>query len=119
MVFLVIFVIGKPLYKIKEPEGNIVVEVLSCIGHALKEKFKAPKDQKLAHWLDYSEYKYGRSLVNDVRTTLKVMVLFVPLPIFWALYDQQGSGYVLFLLNVIEKPSAIPGTTSQKILFLL
>jgi solute carrier family 15 oligopeptide transporter 1 len=43
--------------------------------------------------LDRSETKYGKTLVNDVKTTLKVLVLFVPLPIFWALYDQQGSGW--------------------------
>lgn len=25
--------------------------------------------------------------------TLHVLVLYIPLPIFWALYDQQGSGW--------------------------
>lgn len=43
--------------------------------------------------MDRSESKFGKSLVNDVKTTLKVLVLYIPLPIFWALYDQQGSGW--------------------------
>jgi solute carrier family 15 oligopeptide transporter 1 len=91
IISIVIFAIGKPLYKIRKPEGNIVVQVVKCISHGVKQKFKS-KD-KVDHWLDRSEMKYGKTLVNDVKTTLKVLVLFVPLPIFWALYDQQGSGW--------------------------
>lgn len=30
-------------------------------------------------------------LISDVRAVLKVGFLFLPLPVFWALYDQQGS----------------------------
>lgn len=32
-------------------------------------------------------------MVRDIKATLKVLVLYIPLPIFWALYDQQGSGW--------------------------
>ncbi|RZC34281.1 peptide transporter family 1-like, partial [Asbolus verrucosus] len=91
VVSIVIFAAGKPLYKIRKPEGNVVVQVLKCIGHGIKQKIKS--NDKVNHWLDRSENKYGKSLVNDVKTTLKVLVLFIPLPIFWALYDQQGSGW--------------------------
>ncbi|KAJ8933886.1 hypothetical protein NQ314_013739 [Rhamnusium bicolor] len=45
------------------------------------------------HWLDHAEPKYGTKLVGDIKATLKVLVLYIPLPIFWALYDQQGSGW--------------------------
>lgn len=85
---------GKPLYKIRQPEGNVVVQVVKCITTGIKGKLES-KD-KVDHWLDHSIKEHGPSLVNDVKTTLKVLVLFVPLPIFWALYDQQGSGYKWF-----------------------
>ncbi|XP_063920551.1 peptide transporter family 1 isoform X3 [Zophobas morio] len=91
VISIVIFAVGKPLYKIRQPEGNVVVQVMKCIGHGIKKKFKS--SDKVDHWLDRSEKKYGQNLVTDVKTTLKVLVLFVPLPIFWALYDQQGSGW--------------------------
>lgn len=52
-----------------------------------KEKEISPKK----HWLDYAEAKYGKKLVEDVKKLLKILVLYLPLPIFWALYDQQGS----------------------------
>lgn len=46
---------------------------------------------KREHWLDYAESKYGTQLINDIKSVLRVLVLFLPLPVFWALFDQQGS----------------------------
>lgn len=47
------------------------------------------------HFLDYSIGKYGRQLVDDTKLLLNVMVLLLPMPLFWALYDQQGSRWVI------------------------
>lgn len=30
-------------------------------------------------------------MVSDIKSVLKILLLFVPLPVFWALFDQQGS----------------------------
>lgn len=46
---------------------------------------------KREHWLDYAEAKYGQQLINDIKSVFRVLVLFLPLPVFWALFDQQGS----------------------------
>lgn len=43
------------------------------------------------HWLDYAESKYGHDLVDDVKSLMKILILYIPLPFFWALQDQQGS----------------------------
>lgn len=43
--------------------------------------------------MNYAEEKHGAKLVEDIKSTLKVLVLFIPLPVFWALFDQQGSGW--------------------------
>ena len=45
----------------------------------------------MSHWLDYAEPKFGKKMVSDVKDVLKILLLFVPLPLFWALFDQQGS----------------------------
>lgn len=55
--------------------------------NALTTKFKS--DEKKAHWLDHAEAKYGKKLVEDTKSALRVLVLFLPLPMFWALFDQQ------------------------------
>lgn len=48
---------------------------------------------KKSHWLDYAEPRHGPKLVNEVKILLKVLVLYLPLPVFWALFDQQGTGW--------------------------
>ncbi|KAK9877999.1 hypothetical protein WA026_020212 [Henosepilachna vigintioctopunctata] len=91
IISIVIFGLGRPLYKIRKPEGNIIVKVVKCMGHAIKSKSES--DEKKDHWLDHSVKKFGRTFVDDVKATLRVLVLYTPLPIFWALYDQQGTAW--------------------------
>lgn len=91
IISIVIFALGRPLYKIREPQGNVVLKVSKCITNALKVKSKS--EVKKDHWLDHSEEKYGKQLVEDIKATLRVLVLYLPLPVFWALYDQQGTGW--------------------------
>uniref|UniRef100_A0A0P4ZTU7 Oligopeptide transporter 1 n=2 Tax=Daphnia magna TaxID=35525 RepID=A0A0P4ZTU7_9CRUS len=90
IVSIVIFVAGKPLYTIKKPEGNIMGEFFKCIGHAINRRFKS-KGEKRDHWLDFASDKFDKQLIQDVKRVLAVAFVFIPLPVFWALYDQQGS----------------------------
>lgn len=41
------------------------------------------------HWLDKAQDKYDVEFIEDVKAALRVLVLYIPLPIFWALFDQQ------------------------------
>ena len=43
------------------------------------------------HWMDVTKKQYGNELVEDVKVMLRVLVLFIPVPIWWALFDQTGS----------------------------
>lgn len=52
-------------------------------------------EPKPKHFLDYSATKYPSSIIEDAKSVLSVFLLFIPLPIFWSLYDQQGSTFVL------------------------
>lgn len=61
--------------------------------NAITTRRRTKKSVKKDHWLDYSEEKYGKELVEDIKATLKVLVLYLPLPVFWALFDQQGTGW--------------------------
>lgn len=55
------------------------------------EKDTNPRD----HWLDYAEDKLGSEQVLETKMFLRILVLFIPLPIFWALFDQQGSRWAI------------------------
>lgn len=91
IVSVLIFVGGKRLYVIKKPEGNVVLQVCKCIGHALVRRRKLNKVEKRDHWLEYADDTYDKTLIDDTKATLRVLFLYLPLPFFWALFDQQGS----------------------------
>lgn len=62
--------------------------------HAIYNKVKN-KGEKRDHWLDHADDTYEPKLIDDIKATLRVLKLFIPLPVFWALYDQQGSRWTL------------------------
>ncbi|NXX78852.1 S15A1 protein, partial [Urocolius indicus] len=96
-VSLVVFVIGSRMYKKVKPQGNIMIEVCKCIGFALKNRFRHRSKQfpKREHWLDWASEKYDKRLIAQAKMVLKVLFLYIPLPMFWALFDQQGSRWTL------------------------
>lgn len=113
LVATVIFVGGGFSYKRLPAEGNVVLQVTKAVCLALKNKGRAWRARRtdgnvpLSHWLDYaaaateelgaSEAQpeahsgYSREFLDDVRTLLAVLLVFLPICAFWALYDQQGS----------------------------
>ena len=86
LVATIFFVIGKPFYVMKEPEGSITTKVIGSISHATVKRFTS--SEKKEHWMDHAEDKYDKTLIADVKTLLRVLVIFIPIPAFWALFDQ-------------------------------
>lgn len=74
----------------KPPSGNMLLGVGKVIIEAISNRSKSISNTK-SHWLDYAEEKCGVKMVADTKALLKVLVLYLPLPLFWALFDQQGS----------------------------
>ncbi|NXS42827.1 S15A1 protein, partial [Balaeniceps rex] len=96
-VALVVFVIGSRMYKKVQPQGNIMIQVSKCIGFAIKNRFRHRSKEfpKREHWLDWASEKYDKLLIAQTKMVLKVLFLYIPLPMFWALFDQQGSRWTL------------------------
>ncbi|XP_011826979.1 PREDICTED: solute carrier family 15 member 2 isoform X2 [Mandrillus leucophaeus] len=97
VIALVVFAMGSKIYNKPPPEGNIVAQVFKCIWFAISNRFKnrsgdIPKRQ---HWLDWAAEKYPKQLIMDVKALTRVLFLYIPLPMFWALLDQQGSRWTL------------------------
>ncbi|RXN09985.1 solute carrier family 15 member 1-like protein [Labeo rohita] len=97
VVALIVFVVGHKMYLMESPKGNILVLVMKCIGFAIKNRFNHRGKQypKRQHWMDWAEEKYDKLLIAQVKMVLKVLFLYIPLPMFWALFDQQGSRWTL------------------------
>ncbi|KAM9548733.1 solute carrier family 15 member 2 isoform 3-T3 [Guaruba guarouba] len=96
-VLRVVFIAGSGLYRKTPPQGNILLEVCKCIGFAIKNRLKNRSSQipKRDHWLDWASEKYSKQLIGEIKMVTRVLFLFIPLPMFWALFDQQGSRWTL------------------------
>ncbi|XP_027317884.3 solute carrier family 15 member 2 isoform X2 [Anas platyrhynchos] len=94
---LVVFIAGSGLYRKMPPQGNVLLEVCKCIGFAIKNRLKNRSHHipKRDHWLDWASEKYSKQLIGEVKMVTRVLFLFIPLPMFWALFDQQGSRWTL------------------------
>uniref|UniRef100_A0A8C1GZ08 Solute carrier family 15 member 2 n=1 Tax=Cyprinus carpio TaxID=7962 RepID=A0A8C1GZ08_CYPCA len=91
-----VFIAGSGLYKKSPPEGNVLVRVCKCIGFAIRNRWNnSKKSPKRSHWLDWAEEKYPKRLIQEIKMVFRVLVLYIPLPMFWALFDQQGSRWTL------------------------
>ncbi|PNJ63800.1 solute carrier family 15 member 2 isoform X2 [Pongo pygmaeus] len=97
VIALVVFAMGSKIYNKPPPEGNIVAQVFKCIWFAISNRFKNRSGDisKRQHWLDWAAEKYPKQLIMDVKALTRVLFLYIPLPMFWALLDQQGSRWTL------------------------
>ncbi|XP_056315610.1 solute carrier family 15 member 1-like [Danio aesculapii] len=97
VVALIVFVIGHKMYIMESPKGNILLQVIKCIGFAINNRFRHRSKQypKREHWMDWAEEKYDKLLIAQVKMVVKVLFLYIPLPMFWALFDQQGSRWTI------------------------
>jgi len=73
---------------------RLIMQIIFQIGISgkLSSIFKNKKGK--VHWLDYAEEKFGARVVNDTKTVVNILVLYLPFPIYWAVYTQQGSRWV-------------------------
>ncbi|KAM3935535.1 solute carrier family 15 member 1 [Leptodactylus fuscus] len=97
VVALIVFIVGSGMYNKVSPQGNIIVKVFSCISFAIKNRYRnrSKSIPKREHWMDWASEKYDDLLIAQVKMVLKVLFLYIPLPMFWALFDQQGSRWTL------------------------
>ncbi|XP_022358396.1 solute carrier family 15 member 1 [Enhydra lutris kenyoni] len=108
-VSLIVFVLGSGMYKKFQPQGNVMAKVVKCIGFALKNRFRHRSKEfpKREHWLDWAREKYDVRLISQIKMVTRVMFLYIPLPMFWALFDQQGSRWTLQATAMNGKIGAI------------
>ncbi|CAK8674326.1 unnamed protein product [Clavelina lepadiformis] len=98
LVAIISFVIGTKWYKRIPPSGNIFLEVSKTIWKAWKIRWNTKSSKRNKdHWLDYALHENNDNaiLIRDIKYVLNVLVLYIPLPLFWTLFDQQGSRWTL------------------------
>ena len=115
VVALGVFLLGTPKYVHHPPSGNLLTNVMRIIIHAIwpnssssssvsEEGSERPLHKRRSkrqilpagavaerHWLDAAIPRFGSEAVEEVKLLLRVLVVFLPIPIFWSLFDQQAS----------------------------
>ncbi|KAI5620948.1 solute carrier family 15 member 2, partial [Silurus asotus] len=96
VVALGIFIGGTKLYIRLPQEGNDLKNICKCTGTAiircLKSKRTSPGRN---HWLEWAEEEYPRDSNQKVKQLCWIFFLFIPLPMFWAVFEQKGSWWTL------------------------
>jgi POT family proton-dependent oligopeptide transporter len=104
-VATLIFVAGRSRYRRVPPAGSVVSRSLAAICLALWRKAKHAAGaccaarryaalEPVDHWLDYARDRYGDVIITDLRAALRAAAIFIPLPAFWALFDQHASRFI-------------------------
>lgn len=80
-----------------QPEWNRLDLVLTFFHHqaAITIWKRDRKTNPKEHWLEHAQESQGKKLVMETKILLHVLLLFLPLPLFWALFDQQGSRWTI------------------------
>ncbi|XP_078494097.1 solute carrier family 15 member 2-like [Ciona intestinalis] len=96
LISIVVFILGTPLYIRSPPKGDIISRFVGCVKYAVVKKYRTAKSLRTeTHWLNYAIGVYEEREINDFKAAMKAMFIFVPLPVFWCLLDQQGSTWTL------------------------
>eukprot|EP01095_Lingulamoeba_sp_RSL-Kostka_P002630 TRINITY_DN1352_c0_g1_i2.p1 TRINITY_DN1352_c0_g1~~TRINITY_DN1352_c0_g1_i2.p1 ORF type:complete len:363 (+),score=83.41 TRINITY_DN1352_c0_g1_i2:427-1515(+) len=104
VVFAVMLIVGCASfffikkYNYSPSTPGIYIRLLNIIKTAL---FTKKSDAPVSHidkydyqWLDKALIKYSIQEVSEVKTAVKVLVIFLPLPFFWAIYFQVFSVWI-------------------------
>ncbi|GCC18813.1 hypothetical protein chiPu_0020899, partial [Chiloscyllium punctatum] len=67
----------------------------SAITNKIKWYMSKKKEGGKEHWLDWADQKYEKEIINDAKRLYNVLALYPLLPMYWALYEQQGSRWTL------------------------
>lgn len=138
MIFAVfIFWLGHKTYVDRPPEGNVLPVVskvtLDAVrlrkGSSIDDETEKGTPSKHRHWLDAAKLKHDGEVVEDVKSLFQVLIVLLPAPIFWSLFDQQSSkwvfqargmnGQVSWLGGIVIQPDQMQAMNPVLILLLI
>lgn len=98
-----IFIFGYKFYIKRPTHGNLVTKLYKVVGLSLKRKVIHRKNYRNVKFLNAAEPDYSNNFIQDVRRLFSVLLVFLPICLFWALYDQQGSRWTFQALLMNPK----------------
>eukprot|EP00835_Amoeboradix_gromovi_P002495 NODE_143_length_17796_cov_0.252020.p3 type:complete len:513 gc:universal NODE_143_length_17796_cov_0.252020:9845-11383(+) len=123
----ILFYCGKKYYLIVPPSNsNLVNELIDILTSGFFGFIADAKSKGLRNadfWLHPVNDGFNRKRVFEFKSLMHVFQIMLPLPLFWALYDQQGSRWTSqakqmnpHFIGLVIKPDQMP--TSNAVLIL-
>ncbi|XP_028394215.1 solute carrier family 15 member 4-like [Dendronephthya gigantea] len=98
---LIIFLIGKPSYKLCPPTGSVLETTLAIMKEAIKRSRRrrsSVSNDFVSHWLDRAKLSYGGSYSNweveDVKKVYRLLPIFATFILYWTVYAQMSTSMV-------------------------
>ena len=88
-LFFPVFLYGSRGFRKRPPQGSVLSTFFSIIGSAVRRNRRAPPRPPGVHWLEAAKLDHSPQLVEDVKSVLRVLLVFTPLPFFWAIFFQS------------------------------
>ncbi len=88
----IVFFLGRKKYKRIPPSGIKKENFIAINFYSL---FHAGQKKKGESLLDVASKKYSATSIEAVKSVWRVLAVFAFSPVFWALYDQNGSEWVV------------------------
>lgn len=103
LIATVVFWMGRNHYVHVPPTGKNPHSFMRIVAAAIKNRgaraselgAEARANGQKAHWLDGALAKHPRESVEGAKAVFRVLSIFAPIPVFWALFDQKGSTWIV------------------------
>uniref|UniRef100_H0X1P3 Solute carrier family 15 member 1 n=1 Tax=Otolemur garnettii TaxID=30611 RepID=H0X1P3_OTOGA len=88
---------------------NLHLQILTLIQNWINNRYTSSGNNFFIvfYLFEYGRVKFTERLICQIKMVTKVMFLYIPLPMFWALFDQQGSRWTLQATTMNGKMGAI------------
>lgn len=84
-----------------EPSNKAISETSQKLAHLNEASYQRSKSQPemnqkdRSHWLYLASDRYDSKSIEEFRSVLCILLLFLPTPVYWCLFDQQSSLWTL------------------------
>jgi len=115
LVATTIFFSGRNRYVRQKPKGSVLKDTIKCIAHAVVVRVQEGRDTlaKDESFLFLAKDEYPADFIRDVVAALQVLLVFGPIIVFWALYNQCSVRWIFQSELMDRKIGAVTVTPDQ------
>ncbi|MGK3964816.1 POT family MFS transporter [Sorangium sp. So ce118] len=95
LIATLVFWMGRDRYVHVPPTGKNPHSFVRVLWDAVRGGRDARGGAARGHFLEAARERHPEGAIDGAKAVLRVMTIFAPIPVFWALFDQKGSTWVV------------------------